>query len=121
MNLNEISQPKSDISHVVQMVRNHFAEESFVSKFVLSVSNSHERLGGAMDNIHVKCQIWRHASSPCFKAVCESPKLDSIAHKLMCAHSFITVIVDNYCSKLRMHGKSFYARHPAHYMWKCQI
>ncbi len=30
------------------MVRNDFAEEHFISKFILSVSNSHERLGEAM-------------------------------------------------------------------------
>ncbi len=45
----------------------------------------HERLGEVVDNFHVKCQIWRHASSPCFKAVSASPKLYSIAHKSMCA------------------------------------
>ncbi len=61
------------------MVRNHIAEEHFVSNFVLYVSNSHERLGEAVENFHVKCQIWRHASSPCFKAVGTSPKLYSIA------------------------------------------
>ncbi len=38
-----------DISHVIQMVRNHTAEEYFISKVILSVSNSHdERLGEAM-------------------------------------------------------------------------
>ncbi len=55
MNLNEFSQAKSEFSHVAQMVRNHIAEENFVSKFILSVSNSHERLGEAMDNFQVKC------------------------------------------------------------------
>ncbi len=63
MNLNKFSQAKSKFSHVVQMVRNHIAE---------------------MYKFHVKYQIWRHASSPCFKAVHESPKLYSIAHKSMC-------------------------------------
>ncbi len=48
MNLNEFSQAKSEFSHVVQMVRNHIAEEHFISKVILSVSNSHERLGEAM-------------------------------------------------------------------------
>ncbi len=51
------------------MVRNHIAEEYFVSKLILSVSNSHERLGEAMDRFDAKCQIWRHTSSTCFKAV----------------------------------------------------
>ncbi len=37
-----------------------------------------------MYKFHVKCQIWRHASSPCFKAVRASPKLYYIAHKLAC-------------------------------------
>ncbi len=46
-------------------VRNHIAEKHFFSKFILSVSNSHERLGEAVDNFHIKCQIWRHALSPC--------------------------------------------------------
>ncbi len=78
-----ISQAKSEFSHVLQMVRNHIAEEHFISKFILSVSNSHERLGEAMDRFDIKYQIWRHASSPCFKAVCASTKLYSIAHKSM--------------------------------------
>ncbi len=85
MNLNEFSQARSEFSHVVQMVRNHIAEKHFFSKFILSVSNSQERLGEAVDNVHVKCQILRHASSPCFKAVGASPKLYSITHKSMCA------------------------------------
>ncbi len=51
MNLNEFSQKKS---HVVQIVRNHIAKKHFVSKIILSVSNSHERLGEAMDKFHVK-------------------------------------------------------------------
>ncbi len=84
MNLSEFSQAKSEFSHVVRMVRNHTAEEHFVRKFILSVSNSHERLGEAMDNFQVKCQTWRHTSSPCFKAVGASSKLYSVAHKLMC-------------------------------------
>ncbi len=84
MNLNEFSQAKSEFSQVVWMVRNHIAEEHFISKFILSVSNSHERLGEAMDRFDVKCQIWRQASSPCFKAVGTSPKRYYIAHKSMC-------------------------------------
>ncbi len=39
-------------------------------------------------NFHVKCQIWRHASSPCFKAVGASPKLYSIAHISMCKRDY---------------------------------
>ncbi len=58
MNLNKFSEAKPEFSHVVQMIRNHFAEEHFVNKFVLSVSNSHERLEEAIDNFHFKCQIW---------------------------------------------------------------
>ncbi len=46
--LNEFSQGKSEFSHVIQMVRNHIAEEHFICKVMLSVSNSHERLGEAM-------------------------------------------------------------------------
>ncbi len=38
-----------------------------------------------MYKFQVNCQIWRHASFPCFKAVRTSPKLYSIAHKSMCA------------------------------------
>ncbi len=83
MNLNEFSQAKSEFSHVVQMVRNDIAEEHFVSNFVLYVSNLHKRLEEEVDNFHVKYQKWRHASSPCFKAVGASPKLYSIAHKSM--------------------------------------
>ncbi len=83
MNINEFSQAKSEFSHVIQMVRNHITEEHFISKFILSVSNLHARLGEAMDNFDVKCQIWRHASFPCLKAIGESPKLYSIAHKLI--------------------------------------
>ncbi len=48
MNLSEFSQAKSEFSHVVHMVRNHIAEEHFISKVILSVSNSHEKLGEAM-------------------------------------------------------------------------
>ncbi len=48
MNLNEFFQAKSEFSHVVQMVRNHIAEEHFISKVILSVSNSYEMLGEAM-------------------------------------------------------------------------
>ncbi len=84
MNLNKFSQAKSEFSHAVRMFRNHIAEEHFISKFILSVSNSHERLGEAMARFDVKCQICRHASSPCFKAVGASPKLYSIVHKSMC-------------------------------------
>ncbi len=51
MNLNEFSQAKSEFSYVVRMVRNHIAKEHFVSKFILSVSNSHERLEEAMENL----------------------------------------------------------------------
>ncbi len=83
MSINEFSEAKSEFSQVVQMVRNHIAEEHFIRKFSLSVSYSHERLGKAMDRFDVKCQIWRHVSSPCFKAVRASPKLYSIAHKSM--------------------------------------
>ncbi len=54
MNLNEFSQAKSEFSHVVRMVKNHFADEHFISKFILSVINSRERLEEAMDNFHVK-------------------------------------------------------------------
>ncbi len=93
MNLNNFPQAKSEFSHVVQMVRNHITEEHFVSKFILSVSNSYERLGEAMNNFHVKCQIWRHASSPCFKAVGASPKLYSITHKSMSLSYNITFIL----------------------------
>ncbi len=53
MNLNEFSQAKSEFSHVVRMVKNHIAED-FISKFILSVSNLHERL--PMDRFDVKCQ-----------------------------------------------------------------
>ncbi len=88
MDLNVFCQAKSEFSHVVQMVRNHIAEENFISKFILSVSNSHERLGEAMDRFDVKCQICRHSSSPCFKAVRASPKLNSITHKSMCSAHF---------------------------------
>ncbi len=35
MNLNEFSQAKSEFSDVVQMVRNHIAEEHFVNNFLL--------------------------------------------------------------------------------------
>ncbi len=59
MNLNKFSQTKSEFYHVVQMVRNHIAEKHFVSKIILSGSNSHERLGEAIDKFHIKCQIWR--------------------------------------------------------------
>ncbi len=90
MNLNEFSQAKSEFSHVVRMVRNHIAEEHFVSKIIFSVRNLHDRLGVAMDNFNVKCQIWRHASSPCFKAVGASPKLYSITHKSMCGGNLIS-------------------------------
>ncbi len=69
---------------IFQMVRNHIAEKHFFSKFILSVSNSHERLGETMYKFHVKCQIWRHTSSPCFKAVRTSPKLYSITQKSIC-------------------------------------
>ncbi len=69
MNLNEFSQAKSEVSHVVQMVRNHIAEEDFISKFILSVSNSHERLGEAMDRFDVKCKIWRHALFRCISQI----------------------------------------------------
>ncbi len=75
MNLNEFSDAKSEFSHVVQMIRNHFAKEHFISKFIFSVNNLHERLGETMDRFDVKCQIWRDALSPCFKAVHASPKL----------------------------------------------
>ncbi len=81
MNLNEFSQAKSEFSHVVRMVRNHIADEHFFSKFILSVSNSHERFGETMDTFHIKCQIWRHASSPCFKAEGASPKIYSIFYR----------------------------------------
>ncbi len=54
MNLNEFSQEKSEFSHVVWMVRKHIAKEHFISKFILSVSNSHERLGEAMERFDVK-------------------------------------------------------------------
>ncbi len=84
MNLNKFFQPKSEFSHAVQMVRNHIAKEHFISKFILPVSNSHERLGEAMARFDIKRQIWRHASSPCFKAVGASPKLYSMAPKSMC-------------------------------------
>ncbi len=50
MNLNEFSQAKSEFSHVVEMVRNYIAEEHFMSKVILSVSYSHERLGETMAN-----------------------------------------------------------------------
>ncbi len=93
MNVNEFSQAKSEFSHVVRMVKNHIGEEHFVSKFILSVSNSHERLGEAMDNFHIKCQIWRHASSPCFKAVGASTKLYYIAHKSMCRVETIVLTI----------------------------
>ncbi len=53
MNLKEFSQAKSEFSQVVQIVRNHIAEEHFISKFVLSVSNSHERLGEAMPKYRI--------------------------------------------------------------------
>ncbi len=76
------------------MVRNHIAEEHFISKFILSVSNLHEWLEEAMDNFDIKCQIWRHASSPCFKAVGASPKLYSIAHKSM-FHVYILILLKN--------------------------
>ncbi len=89
MKLNEFPQAKSEFSHVVQMVRNHIAKEHFISKFILSVSNSHERLGEAMDRFNVKCQIWRHASSPCFKAEFASPKVYSISHKLMWRTTYV--------------------------------
>ncbi len=62
MNSNEFSQAQSEFAHVVQMVRNHIAEEHFISKFVISVSNSHERLREAIPKngtgFDVKCQIW---------------------------------------------------------------
>ncbi len=83
MNLNKSSQAKSEFSHAIRMVRNHIAEEHFISKFILSVNNLHERLGEAIARFDVKCQIWRHASCPCFKAVGASPKLYSITHKSM--------------------------------------
>ncbi len=38
----------SEFTHVVQIVRNHTAEEHFINKVILSVSNSHERLGEAI-------------------------------------------------------------------------
>ncbi len=81
-----ISQIKSEFSYVVQMVRNHIAEKHFISKVILSVSNWHERLREAeiCYRFDVKCQIWRHDSSPCFKAVLASPKLYSITHKSFC-------------------------------------
>ncbi len=59
MNSNEFSQAQSEFAHVVQMVRNHIAEEHFISKFVISVSNSHERLREAIPKngtgFDVKC------------------------------------------------------------------
>ncbi len=92
MNLNEYSQAKSAFSHVIQMVRNHIAKKDFISKFILSDSNSHERFGETMYKFHVKCQIWRHASSPCFKAVGTSTKLYSISHKSMCENMSAVLI-----------------------------
>ncbi len=74
INLNKFSKAKSEVSHVVWMLRNHIAEEHFVIKFILSVSNSHQRFGEAMDNFYIKCQISRHAP----KAVGPSPKLYSM-------------------------------------------
>ncbi len=48
MNLSKFSQAKSEFFNIVQLVRNHIAEEHFISYFILSVSNSHERLGETM-------------------------------------------------------------------------
>ncbi len=47
MNLNKFS-ANSEFSHVVQMVTNHIHEAHFISKFILSVSNSQKRLGEAV-------------------------------------------------------------------------
>ncbi len=54
----------SESSHVVRMIRNHIGEEHFVSKFILSVRNSHERLGQAMPNVET-CFIPMLQSSRC--------------------------------------------------------
>ncbi len=75
MNFSEFSKAKSEFSHAVQMVGNHIAEEHFISKYFLSVSNSHESWGEAMVRFYVKYQIWRHASSSCFKAIDASTKV----------------------------------------------
>ncbi len=83
MKLNEFSQVRI-FSCSSDGQKSYIAKEHFISKLILSVSNSHEKLGEAVDNFDVKCQIWRHASSPCFKAVSASPKLYSIAHQSMC-------------------------------------
>ncbi len=82
MNLNKFSHEKSEYSHVVHMFRNHITEEHFISKFVLSVSNSHERLGEAMPKYGTDLTSMPNMET-CFKAVLASPKLYSIAHKLM--------------------------------------
>ncbi len=41
------------------MVRNDIDKENFISKFILSVSYSHERLGEAMNRFDVKCLIFQ--------------------------------------------------------------
>ncbi len=66
MALNKFSHTRLEFSHVVQMFRN-ITKKYFISKFVLSVSNRHENLGGyaqIWEQFDVKCQISSHASSP---------------------------------------------------------
>ncbi len=58
-----------------------------------------------MDNFHVKCQIWRHASSQCFKAVRASPKLDYIAHKSIL--NYVTAENNGLASRLGLLAKYF--------------
>ncbi len=51
MNLNEFSQAKSEFPHVVQMVRNHIAEEPYYQQIHFISHNSPEKLGEAMGQI----------------------------------------------------------------------
>ncbi len=70
MNLNTFSHAESEFSHVVHLLRNHIAEENFVNKFVISVSNSHKRLGTVMPKYgrdltsHAKYGAMKHMLRP---------------------------------------------------------
>ncbi len=55
----------------------HFISQQFTWKVGRGNSQIWDRFDG-------KCQIWRHASSPCFTAVLAAAKLYSITHKSMC-------------------------------------
>ncbi len=90
MNLNKFSQAKSEFSHVVQMVRNHIAENILLANSFYQ-SAIRMKVWERQWTILTSNAKYEDASSPCFKAVdlCISQTILSHTNRCVFAVKYI--------------------------------